>query len=164
MRLVSDANTTLRLVLPTDPQHEAVKAAIKTLDREGITVCYTPQVMREVYHTCMRPATSNGLGMTNEEAREVLRNIEASPMTLLNDVPAVYERWRELVDSVEINGRQTHDANHAAALKAHGVTHLLTLDRTDFNRYPGITVVRPEDVQEMQREIRARRQDQDIER
>jgi hypothetical protein len=39
-----------------------------------------------------------------------------------------------------------HDARLVASTLAHGVTHLLTFNATDFRRYPGIVVVPPEDV------------------
>jgi hypothetical protein len=42
-----------------------------------------------------------------------------------------------------VSGVQVHDARIAAAMRVHGVTHLLTLNTGDFTRYPGITAVHP---------------------
>lgn len=102
--------------------------------------------MREAFHTSMRPVAGNGLALPLGEARDLLEIIGASALTLLNDTPGVYFAWREIIRTVEVRGRQAHDANHAAAMRVHGVTHLLTLDRRDFDRYPGLTVLTPEAV------------------
>lgn len=48
--------------------------------------------------------------------------------------------------TTEVRGRQAHDANLAAAMRAHGVSHLLTMDRRDFARYIGVTVLTPDAV------------------
>ncbi len=146
MRIVVDANVALRAFYPPDPGHDAALAALRRLVLEGHELLRTPQVMREVDHTCMRPVPSNGLGLDVAEARAVLARIEEGPLALLNDTPRVYEEWRRPIDTVEIRGRQTHDANHAAALRAHGVSHLLTLDPRDFARDPDLTVLTPQTV------------------
>ena len=41
---------------------------------------------------------------------------------------------------------QVYDARIAAAMKAHAVSHLLTLNKKDFTRYPEITVVAPHEL------------------
>jgi predicted nucleic acid-binding protein len=129
-----------------DPEHPTISEAVAQLGRSGHEVCYTPQVMREVYAVCTRPKGSNGLGMEPEVARDVLQTIESGPLTFLEESPKVHQEWRSIVDSVEVRGGQTYDASHAAAIKAHGVTHILTRDRRDFNRYAGVEVIRPENV------------------
>ncbi len=140
MRIVCDTNVVLRLLDADDPRHGAVLTTVFGLVTEH-ELFYTPQIVREVYHTCMRPKAGNGLGLSVEDARAFLANLEAGPLTLLNDTPDVYLRWRDLVATLEIRGRQAHDANLAAALLAHGVSHLLTLDPRDFARYPGLKVL-----------------------
>jgi len=40
-------------------------------------------------------------------------------------------------------GKPSHDARLVAAMLAHGVTHILTFNDTDFRRYAGITPVVP---------------------
>lgn len=39
--------------------------------------------------------------------------------------------------------KQVHDARLVALMQAHGITHILTLNGSDFTRYPGITPVDP---------------------
>jgi hypothetical protein len=46
-----------------------------------------------------------------------------------------------------VKGTKAHDARIVAAMKAYGVTHLLTLNGDDFKRFHGIiTVMEPDDV------------------
>jgi hypothetical protein len=44
------------------------------------------------------------------------------------------------------SGVQVHDARLVAAMLVHEVTYLLTLNKRDFMRYPGITVEHARDV------------------
>src|SRR5260370_41264672 len=39
-----------------------------------------------------------------------------------------------------------HDARLVAAMEVHGITAILTFDKSGFSRYPGIEVVHPEQV------------------
>ena len=43
-------------------------------------------------------------------------------------------------------GARTHDARLAAALRVHGVTHILTFNVSDFKRFAGLTAVHPTEV------------------
>ena len=63
--------------------------------------------------------------------------------TLLDDVPGIFATWQKLVRDRGVSGKQIHDANHVAAMLAHGVSHILTLDERDFRRYHEVTVVFP---------------------
>ena len=146
MRIVCDANIVLRFLIEDDPRHPLVIATIDRLVERGDQLLYTPQVVRETYHTLMRPKTGNGLELSLEDSRDALTNLEDSPLTLLNDTPDVYLSWRDIVRTVEVRGRQAHDANLAAAMSAHGVSQLLTMDRRDFARYPGLAVLTPDSV------------------
>jgi hypothetical protein len=45
-----------------------------------------------------------------------------------------------------VSGKQVHDARIVALMQALGVTRLLTLNPSDFSRYPEITIIEPQDV------------------
>jgi predicted nucleic acid-binding protein len=143
---LADTNIITRRVLPADPQHGVVSAALLTLDQQGETVYVAPQNLIEFQALATRPAAANGLGMTPAQASAEARRIEAVYL-LLPDTPAIYPLWRNLVDTYAVVGRQVYDARLVAVMQAHGITHLLTLDPTDFRRYAGIiTVVEPQNV------------------
>ncbi len=83
--------------------------------------------------------------MAPAEADEHLTRMEKVFLLALDD-PRVYPEWRHLVSAVGVSGVQIHDARQAAVMRVHGITHILTLSPGDFERYPGITVVHPQDV------------------
>ena len=64
----------------------------------------------------------------------------------LPDTPAIHPAWEALVIQGQVLGKSAHDARLVAAMQVHGLTAVLTFDKTGFSRYPGIEVVRPEDV------------------
>jgi predicted nucleic acid-binding protein len=67
-------------------------------------------------------------------------------MSLLPDSDAVYREWRRIVVHYNVSGVQVHDARLAAAMHVHGVSHILTLNVTDFSRFNGLTAVHPDTV------------------
>jgi predicted nucleic acid-binding protein len=64
----------------------------------------------------------------------------------LPETPAIYPAWEALVTSQRVLGKVAHDAHLVAAMQVHGLTAILTFDKTGFSRYVGIEVVHPEEV------------------
>jgi predicted nucleic acid-binding protein len=60
--------------------------------------------------------------------------------------PAIYEKWKELVLAHNVRGVNVHDSRLIAAMMIHGVTNILTANTKDFQRYPDITVVAPNQI------------------
>jgi predicted nucleic acid-binding protein len=65
---------------------------------------------------------------------------------LLPDTPATYPVWESLVIRYQVSGKPAHDARLVAAMQVHGLTSVVTFDRTGFSRYAGIEVVHPADA------------------
>ena len=145
-RVVLDTNIVLRAASPSDPQHALVAGALDLLEERGDELLVVPQVARELMHSLMRPKTSNGFGVSLERAREIVLALEGGRTAIVNDTPAVYREWLDLVTAIEVRGRQVHDANIAAAMRASGIAHLLTLNAPDFARYPGLVLLTPTGV------------------
>ena len=76
-----------------------------------------------------------------EATAELMRLKSMFP--LLPDTPAIYPVWESLVIQYGVSGKPAHDARLVAAMKVHGLTAILTFDRTVFSRYAGIEVVDP---------------------
>jgi predicted nucleic acid-binding protein len=140
-----DTNILLRIARRSDPQHKLIDAALAKLALAGTTLNYTHQNIAELWNAMTRPAARNGFGLTVAEAEREVRVIEAG-MSLLPDSEAVYQEWRRIVVRHTVLGVQVHDARLVAAMRVHGVSHILTLNVTDFSRYSGITVVHPSRV------------------
>jgi predicted nucleic acid-binding protein len=145
MPYLVDTNVLLRLVQRGDPQHQVIRAVLRTLRQRGEQLCFTPQNLVEFWCVCTRPTTANGFGLTVAETDRRARVIERLLM-LLSDSPALHAEWRRLVVAHAVSGVQVHDTRLVAAMRVHGVTNILTLNIDDFTRYPGITVVHPQDI------------------
>ena len=99
-----------------------------------------PQNCVEFWNVATRPAKNNGFGFKREAADRMLRFVERF-FPVLHDVPSIYYEWRQIVVNYSVSGVQVHDAHIAAAMKAHGITHLLTFNTADFARYAPLGIV-----------------------
>lgn len=140
-----DTNALLRLAQRDDPEHGLVTAAIDRLLEEGAELCYTPQNVVEFWNVFTRPREKNGFGLSVAQADHQSALIE-NRFTLLPDNEKIHREWRRLVVVHQVKGVNVHDARLVAAMLAHGITHLLTRNRSDFQRYSDITVVDPAEV------------------
>lgn len=77
---------------------------------------------------------ANGLGLTPAQADEETRELETL-FPLIADTPNIYREWRRLVVEAAVSGVQVHDARLAAAMRVHGITHLLAFNVRDFRRF-----------------------------
>ncbi len=139
-----DTNILLRILHCTDPRHTMVRHAVRTLRVDGHELRTTPQNFIEFWNACTRPIDRNGFGLTPAQTHQLLRTAERV-FPLLPDSPATYPEWRRLVVDYSVSGVQVHDARLVAAMIMHHVTHILTLNISDFERYAseGIVAVDP---------------------
>jgi predicted nucleic acid-binding protein len=137
-----DTNILLRAARRSDPQHKLIVTALASLANAETTFHYTHQNIAELWNVMTRPVDSNGFGLNVSEAESEVRLIEGG-MNLLSDSEAVYQEWRKIVVEYAVLGVQVHDARLVAAMRVHGVRHILTLNESDFKRYGGITAVHP---------------------
>ncbi len=140
-----DTNILLRITRRSDPQHKLVDTALARLAGQGTTLHYTHQNIAEFWNAMTRPVERNGLGLSVGETEREVRAIEAG-MSLLPDNEAVYREWRRIVLKHSVSGVQVYDARLAAAMYVHGVSHILTLNVTDFSRFDGLTALHPDSV------------------
>jgi hypothetical protein len=87
----------------------------------------------------------NGLGLTVAEAECQVSAIEAG-MSFLPDSETVYRERRRIVVQYGVLGVQVHDARLGAAMRVHRVSHIPTLNITDFVRFSGLTAVHPRSI------------------
>ena len=143
--MLVDTSTLLRTLQPLHPQRETARVAIKALAVRGHELHLVPQNLMELWVVAMRPASQNGLGLSIMEAASELMRLK-SMFPLLPDTPAIYPAWESLVIQYQVSGKPAHDARLVAAMHVHGLTTILTFDKTGFSRYPGIEVVHPADA------------------
>ena len=143
--MLIDTSTLLRTLQPSHPQRETVRVAIKALTARGRELHIVPQNLFELWVVATRPVAQNGLGLSITEATSELMRLK-SMFPLLPDTPAIYPVWENLVIQYQVSGKPAHDARLVAAMLVHGLTTILTFDKTGFSRYDGIEVVQPADA------------------
>ena len=82
--------------------------------------------------------------MSIPRATSELRRL--SMFALLPDYACDLSGLGELVIRYQVSGKPAHDARLVAAMQVHGLTSVVTFDRTGFSRYAGIEVVHPADA------------------
>jgi predicted nucleic acid-binding protein len=137
-----DSNVLLRLSKHDDPRYPAIRACVLILRERDAPLCYTSQTLAEFWNVSTRPVANNGFGLSISETDGHAHQIERA-FTFLADSEAVHREWRRLVVVHQVKGAKVHDARLVAAMRVHGITHLLTFNRPDFLRYADITVVNP---------------------
>jgi predicted nucleic acid-binding protein len=145
MRVLLDANILVRTVDLSAPLRPVTLTALGQLAARGDVPVIVPQSLYEFWVVATRPRDKNGLGFTADRCRaEVVTFRGYYP--LLGDTPAVCDAWEELVAAHACHGKVAHDARYVAALRTHGLAHLLTFNRDDFDRFPGLVVLDPHTV------------------
>jgi predicted nucleic acid-binding protein len=137
-----DTSTLLRTLQPSHPQRDIARVAIKALTARGHDLYIVPQNLVELWVVATRPVAQNGLGLSTTEAAVELMRLK-SMFPLLPDTPAIYPVWESLVIQYRVSGKPAHDARLVAAMHVHGLTTILTFDKTGFSRYAGIEVLHP---------------------
>jgi predicted nucleic acid-binding protein len=148
MQFLVDSNILLRLVNSGDPQYQLAWDATRKLHLRNDDLCVMPQNIYEFWSAGTRPIANNGLGLTSAQARSEVGKLR-NHFVLLDDSPAVYPEWEKLVIQHSIVGKNVHDTRLVAAMMVHGITHLLTFNKQDFQRFTNITVMTPAEVMAM---------------
>jgi predicted nucleic acid-binding protein len=139
---LTDSNILLRIGRRGDADHEIVSAAIAVIRKAGSLLYFTQQNVAEFWNVSTRPTEKNGFGLSIADTERAVRSFEKA-IILLPDNRDGYDEWRRLVVAHSVSGKQVHDARLVAAMIVHRVTHVLTLNTSDFARYPEITAVHP---------------------
>jgi len=147
MAYLLDTNILLRIAQAGHPSHPAAANAVRTLLRRNERLHLVPQVVAEFWVVATRPIENNGLGLTIQEAKQKIARSE-SFFAMSLDSPAMYAEWLRLVEKYAVAGVKAHDARLVAAMKVHGLEHILTFNEEDFRRYHEIEirVVTPEEI------------------
>ena len=146
MNVLVDTNILTRIAEVGHTAHLTAAQAVKLLADNGDILNAASQNFYEFWVVATRPQANNGLGMTPQQANAEIDTL-STILTLLPDVPAIFDEWRRLVVAHDCKGKPAHDARLVAWMNVHGVRHILTFNGGDFARYAGITVLDPSQVQ-----------------
>ncbi len=143
--MLIDTNVLIRTTQRRHAQYEVVRRAVEWLPQQGNRLHIVPQNLVEMWVVATRPVAQNGPGLTVDQAASEIDWVK-DHFKLLPDGPTIYPQWEALVREHGVSGKPAHDARLVAAMKVHGLTSILTFDRTGFTRFPGITPVHPGSV------------------
>ena len=140
-----DTNVLLRLSDAGSPSMEIARRATNGLMERGELVYVTSQNIIEFWAVATRPIEVNGLGWTVDQADRESKLI-LDRFLLLEETPGIFEKWLRVVHTKKIMGKQAHDARFVAIMLAHGISHLVTFNTSDFARFSEIHVVSPAEI------------------
>jgi predicted nucleic acid-binding protein len=143
--MLVDTNVLIRTLQPQHALYFIADRAIRILPSQGRTLHIVAQNPIELWVVATRPLGENGLGMSPAAAIEELERLKGL-FLLLPETPAIYPAWETLVSLHAVSGKPAHDARLVAAMQVHGLTGILTFDKSGFSRFPGIEVLQPHEV------------------
>ena len=142
MRVLVDTNILLRSAQPNHPLSSQATHAVSKLIRDNDAVFFCPQTIAEFWNVATRPADRNGLGLSPDEATKDVGNIERL-LTLLPDVPAIYNAWKRIVTTYKVKGVKVYDARLIAVMSVYAVEGILTFNKADFERFTNVRAIHP---------------------
>lgn len=84
--------------------------------------------------------SNNGYGSDTSKV-EMAIHLATDDFLLLEDNPAVFQIWRQLVSARKVAGKNVYDANLVTHALAHNASHIATLNERDFRRYSEIEIL-----------------------
>ncbi len=142
---IPDTNIIVRLYDSVNPMCKIVRQCLDKLEERGEILVIVPQILVEFWVVATRPKDVNGLGMSPDEAQVELDNLQEI-FTLFPENAKIFDEWKTLVTKHQVSGKPSHDARIVAAMKAHKIDKILTLNPQDFKRYNEIISITPQEV------------------
>jgi predicted nucleic acid-binding protein len=134
-----DSNVLVYSAVPSSPFHAAATKALADLRAAGVVLCISRQILREY------TAVLSGKLVPPIPMPTVVADVRyyLGAFRILEDGAAVTGELLNLLTAVAVGGKQVHDANIVATMRAHGVSRLLTHNVVDFNRFAAVITVEP---------------------
>jgi predicted nucleic acid-binding protein len=142
MRVLVDTNVLGRLSQPGHPLNIPAQRCLDVLRSHGHELRIVPQVLYEYWAIATRAVEENGLGFSIEQTRDRIQLFK-TVFPPLRDERGILEPRESLVVDYAVLGKSTHDARLVASMQRHGLTHLLTFNVPDFQRYRTVAILDP---------------------
>lgn len=123
------------------PLHQIANEKIQRLWRDGNELWISRQVLREFIATVTRPQVFGNPQPISTVVDRV--RFFQTQFKVAEDNAQVTANLLALVNQVSVGGKQLHDANIVATMQTYGITHLLTHNIADFNRFARFITVLP---------------------
>ena len=147
MSCLLDTSFLVRLANRDDALHSQAVAALTELLRRNEMLVITAQNLVEFWSVATRPVGStNGLGLSAVQTAEII-DVFGREFFLAPETPDVFPTLRKLLDSVEVIGKQVHDARLVAVCFSQGISSLVTFNPRHLSRFaaipPGLNIIEP---------------------
>ncbi len=129
-----DTNVLVAASADAHPSHAMASALVARFVAERAPMAISGQVCREFLSIMTRQALGAARLLAVEEALAAVEAWRAACVVLRED-EAVLGDLLALVRKHDVKGKQVHDANIVATMRAAGVRRLATLNVADFERY-----------------------------
>jgi predicted nucleic acid-binding protein len=134
-----DTSALVAASVAVHPGHAGAREAIRGFVAAGTALCISPQICREFLVVLTRQPVS-GRAFSVEEAIAALDEWRRGCSLLAEDEETVAQ-CLALARTHSVRGKQMHDCNVVAVMRAHGVSRLVTRNPSDFSRFSEIEVV-----------------------
>ena len=131
--LFIDTNNLIYANVATAPFHEQALNAIKSAYQAERALWISRQVLREFIATRTRPQIF-AQPSTQDVVIERVRYLEER-FQVADDTKIVTGQLIKLMEDFQIGGKQVHDANIVATMRAYDIPCLLTHNVKDFQRF-----------------------------
>ncbi|WLT40643.1 PIN domain-containing protein (plasmid) [Synechocystis sp. B12] len=145
MKYILDTNILLRLRQPQHEHHQACLTAVTTLKADNHELCIISQNLYEYWVVATRPLENNGLGFTVSQAQKDLGQLK-SLYSLYPDHPDTFAEWENLINHYQIKGKRAHDVRIIAAMLAHEIPIIVTINIQDFEKFTEIQAISPNSI------------------
>jgi len=136
-----DTNVLVYANVQESPWHQVAVDIIEQYYQAGIELWLSRQILREFTAVLTRPQTfTQPRPIATVTAR--VRFFEEN-FYLAEDNSVVTTNLLTLLETIPIGGAQVHDANIVATMQAYNLTHLLTYNTQDFNRFAHLITILP---------------------
>jgi predicted nucleic acid-binding protein len=141
-RLFIDTNILLYANNPQSLFHEAATAGLYRYLGSGFEPWISRQVLREFLSTKSRAMKISNTYDANTLLKDV--SVFSEIFNIADETSATTRELIRLIATYNVGGKQIHDCNIVATMKANAIHHLLTHNVADFSRYaPELITVLP---------------------
>jgi uncharacterized protein len=138
-----DTNVLVYAMYQDTAHYRPARTLLDQAAHDDIDFCLTPQILTEFYAVVTNPRRVTEVKSPGE-ALDVIDTLLSLPGITLLPMPIdIVAQWTRLLRQHPVTGADVFDVLLAATLHSHGVTRLYTFNRSDFERFAGLTVLIP---------------------
>ena len=146
MQILVDTGVLLRAFDSSSTDQRSILRAFRSLWNKGDELLTTHQNIAEFWNVATRPSSARGgFGLKAQEVEKRIAVILRLGSVIAFD-NSCYTEWRQILVAHNIIGVSVHDARLVAMMNCYQIANILTLNSSDFQRYPNIVVWTPDDV------------------